>query len=284
MSIRLSEKAMLVSLNVSQWTARKKDKRATSEIHAKYSADDKSGQYNKALVAREALDNIRKLTNEAREFHYKMTLPWLDNGTRILPSAHFNDYSQEMRTFKNKFEGATRDFTTNYPQVINDAQHRLNGLFDPADYPEPDQISAKFNFDVSVLPMPDAADFRVQLQGEDLQRLQQSTQAQLDAAQTSASRDIYSRLAETVGRMAERLSGTEKKTFRNSLVENIRELVDLIPGLNVTGDQKIEDIRQEIKTRLSKHDPDTLRENQHARTETAQAAQDIMAKMTGYMG
>ncbi len=284
MSIRLSEKAMLVSLNVSQWTARKKDKRATASIHAQYQAGDDSGQYNKALVAREALDEIRKLTNEAREFHYKMTLPWLDNGTRILPSAHFNDYSQEMRTFKNKFEGATRDFTTNYPQVINDARARLNGLFDPTDYPEPDQINAKFAFDVSVLPMPDAADFRVQLQGEDLQRLQQSTQAQLDAAQTSASRDIYSRLAETVGRMAERLSGEEKKTFRNSLVENIRELVDLIPGLNVTGDQKIEELRQDIKTRLAKYDPDQLRDNAHARTETAQAAQDIMAKMSGYMG
>ena len=113
MSIRLSEKAMLVTLSISQWTARKKDKRATSEIHARYSADDKSGQYNKALIAKDRLEQIQKTATAAREEHYKLTLPWLDTGARILPSAMFDKYSQTMRDHRTKFDQAVRDFLDN---------------------------------------------------------------------------------------------------------------------------------------------------------------------------
>lgn len=284
MGIRLSEKAMLVSLSISQWTARKKDKRATSEIHDRYNADDKSGQYNKALIAKDRLETIRQTATAAREEHYKLTLPWLDTGARILPSAMFDQYSQAMRDHRARFEQAVREFLTNYEAYVHEARYRLNGLYDPADYPQPEEMAAKFSFSCDVLPLPDAADFRVQLQAEDMERLQRNTQQRIDQAQAQATQDLYGRLAEVVGRMAERLGGDEKKTFRNSLVENVRELVDLIPGLNVTQDPRIEEIRQAAADRLTKYEPDTLRENSRARQETAQAAQDIMDKMSAYMG
>jgi hypothetical protein len=73
----LSQKAVLASLSISQWAARKLDKRATEEIHARNHADPLAGRYNKLLIARESLQKVQHAANEARTFHYAMTQPRL---------------------------------------------------------------------------------------------------------------------------------------------------------------------------------------------------------------
>jgi hypothetical protein len=93
--------------------------------------------------------------------------------------------------------------------------------------------------------------------------------------------DCWTRLHGVVSSMAERLSDPEK-IFRDSLVENVVELVDLLPRLNLTGDSRLEDMRQVVAKKLTRHDPQTLRENQHVRKETAKAAEDILQAMAGY--
>jgi hypothetical protein len=49
----LSQKAVLASVSISQWSARKLDKKATEEIHARNHAEPHAGRYNKLLIARE---------------------------------------------------------------------------------------------------------------------------------------------------------------------------------------------------------------------------------------
>ena len=283
MSARLSEKAMLVSLSMSQWTARKKDARVTKEVADRYAASEKSGQYTKALIAKEHLESISKSATAARTYHYKMTLPWLDDGARILPSAHFQDYSEKMREFRTLFEDNVNAFLSNYPVLVDQTRYALNGLYNEEDYPSIEKMRRKFRFETNILPLPEVTDFRVQLQGEDIEAVKRSTENRLKAAQMQANREIYARLAEYVGRMAEKLNG-EKSVFRDTLVENLRELVELIPGLNVTDDPRIEELRQEVAEKLTQHSPQMLREHKTARRETAKAAQEIMDKMGAYFG
>ena len=106
----LSQKAVLASLSISQWSARKPDKRATEEIHARNHADPHAGRYNKLLIAKEGLQKVQHAAGEARTFHYAMTQPWLDDGARLLPSALFIDYANRIRDLKAEFEavGAQR--------------------------------------------------------------------------------------------------------------------------------------------------------------------------------
>ena len=76
----LSQKAVLASIRISQWSARKVDKNATDEIHARNHAEPHAGRYNKLLIAREGLQKVQHVAGEARTFHYGMTQPWLDDG------------------------------------------------------------------------------------------------------------------------------------------------------------------------------------------------------------
>jgi hypothetical protein len=281
MSQNLADKAMLVKLSISKWSARKHDKKVSKEVAQKYGTDQERGRYNKVLIAQEAIKKIGQAESAARTFHYDQTLPWKDDGARILPSANYLHYTQEIRRFKADFEAQVRAFIANYPDLIEDARRELNGLFDPADYPDLWKIDKKFAFEVEVDPLPTAADFRVNLQGEEVNRIKGEIEDRLGRAQADAMKDLFNRLHDVVKHMAEKLAD-KSAIFRDTLVTNIQELVDLLPRLNLTGDPRLEELRRDVADRLLGYGPEDLRKNQFARQETAQAANDILAAMAGY--
>ena len=72
----ISSSAMLVQLNVSTWTARKKDKEVSKKVARDNGASDRAGNYNKNLLAGcTELDDLKKFVGNARNTHYAMTLP-----------------------------------------------------------------------------------------------------------------------------------------------------------------------------------------------------------------
>lgn len=279
----LTQKAMLVRLNISQWTARKHDKAISQEVADRHGANQDSGRYNKTLIAHDAIKKINKMVNEARGWHYKNTLPWLDDGARILPAANFDAYSQQMRDFRHKFDSIVMDFVSAYPELKNQASLSLNGMFKEEDYPPVDQIKSRYSFRVQIDPLPASQDFRVDLSDEEAKRIQAQIQERADLAQAHAMQDLWDRLYQTVSHMAEKLAKSDA-VFRNSLVENVQCLVNLLPRLNLTGDSTLEKMRQQIEDKLCAHGPDTLREDKRTRRETANEAQSILNAMAGYMG
>lgn len=279
----LSKKAMLVRLSISQWTARKYDKKVSQEVADKHHIYLDAGRYSKVLIAREEIKKIEKTANEARTFHYENTLPWRDDGARILPASNFDTYSQKMRELRSKFEHAVTLFCDNYPDLIQDARIKLNSLFNPSDYPAVNGVRRKFDFQVTIDPMPDAADFRVTLRDEDIQEIQQDIAKRMKHVQAEAMKDLWHRLHKVVSHMADRLSKTDA-VFRNSLVGNLTELVNLLPRLNLAGDVELEAMRKQVEEKLCQHDAQTLRESPKIRQETADNAHSILDAMSGYMG
>lgn len=282
MSANLTEKAMLVKLSITKWSARKYDKKVSGEVAHQYGTDQDRGRYNKVLVAVEAVKKVCQAESAARTFHYENTLPWKDDGARILPAANFNHYSAEMRKLKGDFQAAAMDFCGSYPELMDQARRDLNGLFDPADYPGAEKIARKFSFEVEVDPLPTGADFRVDLQAGEVDRIKADIERRLEQAQATAMSDCFNRLYDVVRKAAEKL--TDKTAiFRDSLITNIQDLVDLLPRLNLTGDSRLEDLRREVADKLLGYDPEHLRKNAFARQETADAANDILAAMAGYV-
>lgn len=72
----LTEKAMLVRLSISQWTARKYDKKISREVASLHNTSSDAGRYNKVLIAKQAIEAIQKIVSESRTYHYINTLAW----------------------------------------------------------------------------------------------------------------------------------------------------------------------------------------------------------------
>src|SRR5262245_14735489 len=106
----LSRKAMLVSVNISMWTARKFDKRVTQEVNEQHGACEDAGRYNKLLIEAEHMERLNEMVRKARLLHYKLTRPWADEGMRILPSVHYTEFTNQFREIKRDFAKAADDF------------------------------------------------------------------------------------------------------------------------------------------------------------------------------
>ena len=289
----LSRKAVLVSVNISQWTARKLDKRVTDEVNAKHNASKDAGRYNKLLIAAEHLAELTAMVSKARALHYKMTQPWADEGPRILPNALYAKFSDEFRTMKREFAVAADAFCRSYPQFVEERKRALNGLFNAADYPAAEDIRSKFNLDLTVLPFPDAADFRSELDDDTVAEIKASLEITTSNVIDNAMKHTVEQIVATVGHMAKKLAefkpsnGKGEKAegiFRDSLVENVRELAELLPAFNLTGDPVIAEVAKRIKSELCVEDAADLRENDQARAAVQKSADEIVAAVSGLFG
>ena len=277
----LRDEAMIVRLSISQWTARRFDKRVSQKIAADYAVYAEVGRYNNVLIAKEAIQIITQAVSAIRSFHYDNTLPWDDGGGRILPSKNFLTYSKEMRKFKQRFDDAVVEFIGNYDEYRDEARKRLNGMFREADYPGRREIGRKFGFSTDIDPVPSAEDFRVTLQSKDATRIKKQLEARINKRVVEATKDLFIRLSEVVERFAEKLADKDA-IFRDSLVENVVELVNLLPKLNVANDSELEKLRKEVQKKVCAFEPDTLRKDDKVRSKAADDAQAILAKMNGY--
>ena len=288
----LSSRAMLAGVKISIWSARKLDKKVTRETNDAHGASADAGRYNKALLATDALSKIVAASSAARAYHYERTLPWLDDGARILPALAYETYATKLREIRGDFDSAVRAFVEDYPGFVADARARLNGMFNADDYPTADQIAGKFGFDVRILPVPDARDFRVDIgdaQGAEIRReVEKATREALDRA----TRDAWERITAVVGAMVEKLNAYKPAKrqgdkvmgiFRDSLVENVRDLVAILPSLNLTGNARLASICDRMGAELCAHDADALRDSDNFRTATAEAAESILAEVRDFL-
>ena len=285
--MNLTEKAMLVRQRIKTWSGRKIDKQITNDVIDQHHASPDSGRWNKVLVAKDALETVNKTVSEARAHHYQHTLIWEDGGTRILPAAAYFDYMDGQRDLQSGFETAAAEFARNYPQYIADARQNLNSMFNPCDYPPVHDILGRFAFATIVSPLPDKDDFRVTLADAERDRIQAEIEDRNNQILADATAECWQRLHDCVQKMAERLSDSDNR-FRDTLVTNLRELVDLLPKLNLANDPRLERMRQDIAGRLCQNDPATLRPasrafNSAARARQSRDAEQILAEMTGYV-
>jgi len=277
-------RAVLVSLSIGTWSARKYDRAATAQLIAHYAATRDAARVNKALLPADA-PAYKAITQAATAFraaHYSKTLAWADEGGwRLLPTAQYLDYTQWFRNAQRQWEQLKDALEAEYPQLAADAPARLNGLYREADYPTTADVLSRFSLGVQFGPVPAAGDIRVDLGADQIATIAASITDRVEAATRIAMRDAWGRLHEVVAHMAERLSDP-KAIFRDSLVSNAVEVCDALQRLNITGDPQLEAMRARVAAELTAHTPDTLRDAPIARQDTARKADAIMAAMGAF--
>src|ERR1700757_3921924 len=124
----ITERAMLAAVHISIWTAVKHDRKVSRQVADEHGAPETAGRYNKKLLSGAArLDDLRSFAGQIRQNFYKITLPWSDEGYRLLPAHFYFDWTAQMRQFEGPFEGKVEDFLALYPSYIEQVCPELNG-------------------------------------------------------------------------------------------------------------------------------------------------------------
>ena len=283
-SISIASSAMLVELSISAWTARKLDKKVSTQVDLDKQTKTRAGNYNKNLLAGTGfLDTINKYAASARHWHSTQTLPWSDNGLRLLPMSNFLAYKENLVTLEKNYQALVDKFIIAYPNLVSAAAFQLGDLFDRSEYPEPETVARKFKFRVNYLPVPMAGDFRVDINEEAKAEIIMSCEGLYKERLDNAMKDAWTRLHDCLLRMSERLADNEngdRKRIHDTLVENAVELTSLLKHFNLTGDSNMETARTELENAIKNHDADDLRESHMAREAVKTKVDAILSKFS----
>lgn len=288
---KLAERAVLMRLSVGLPGKSRKDRSLTESVKGEHSLGKDAGSWVKQRWPKWALEPIEKLVTEARAYHAAVTLPF-DAGIGILPAALIMDHGDRMRQFKGQFDNLiTAHFIARYDEMIAWAQKEHNGTFDATDYPSVTEILDSFYFRTEPLPVPDASHFANAMQsllGVDAE----SVNIRVQDAMEEAQKELLKRMVEPLRAMVEKLNESPKidaKTglpkadiiFRDSLVDNIREIAALVPKLNIGGDPTLDQFAKEMED-LTAPGADAVREDKQTREQVKAKAKTLFDKLSGY--
>ncbi len=279
---KITEKAVLVSLRISQFTGSKKDQKITKEVANNHNAQEDAGSYNKRLISKEAVGAIQTIAGKARVFHYENTLPWSDEGSRLLPTRRYMTYVSEIKQLEFEFNSKVDEVVEKYDEIIEEAKQRRGDMFDINEYPSKEELRKKYGFKFNIYPVPDSNDFRISLSQHEIDKMKEEMEDNMRQIQTNATKDIWKRLYDVVDHMAKTMKN-EDKQFQKSTVDNIKELCEILPDLNITEDIMLEEMRKEIVESLTKVEPDVLRTDKVLRKDIGEQASEICRKMEAYL-
>jgi hypothetical protein len=281
--MKLSDRAILVQLNISTWSANKLDKEISAETNAIKGVQHSAGRYHKSLLPMcDLLEDIKKKASLVRGKFYENTLPWGVKGIQILPTANYLAFMTDFRKERSEYESLVTRFVPEYPQLVMDAQRFLGSAYKAADYPEAFEIADKFKMDMQVMPVPNN-DFRIDIADEELARIHDEVEARVKQAAKGAMMDVWQRLYDKVQHLAEKLNDPSA-IFRDTTVSHLVDLCEILPRLNVMDDPNLEAMRQEVESRLANYNPDTLRADTRVRQSVAADANEIAKRMAVFMG
>ena len=279
---KLSSSALIVNLSLSVWTGRKLDKRVSEEVDQQNSTKTRAGNYHKNLLAGSGkLTEITKVANAIRSWLYGVTQPWGDNGDRILNMAYFLEFKDRLTDYEQQFGLSVNSFLNDYDTQVAAAAFQLGDLFNREDYPTRETIEAKFGFRYSMIPLPQAGDFRVDIGEDGLKQLQAQYESVLQQRVTGAMTEAWERLHDCLSRMSERLEDSEdgkRKIFRDSLVENAIEICGLLKSFNITNDTRMDEMRKQLEDAMRGVDAEALRDSDSLREQTKRKVDSILSK------
>jgi hypothetical protein len=275
LNMGLAQKAMLVDLHVSRWSGFKTDAKASKQLVKDANAEDGSATVSKRIVPRETFSDIITAYNALDKHMKKHTLPWSDNGQRIMTRNMFELFMQGYGELERNFNAAVKEFIeVKYPPVRDKASFRLGDLFVASDYPTVDELREKFRVDLDIDGITEPDDFRVALPDQELNKLKSSLEESINRRLESAMQDVWLRIAALLEHYIEKMDDSEA-IFRDSTVNNLVELMNILPGLNVTGDPKLKEIRQRIMGTIGSYQPNDLRKGSDLRAAAAKEAREI---------
>lgn len=279
----IATECMVVSLSISRWYGFARDAQLGRDVATSHNADNDTTNVSKRLMPATALKDVNSSLTAIRSHFYESTLPWRDKGDRLLTRKMYMDFVEKHEDLKRKAVVAIEKFITEvYPRELDRAEFRMGDMFNPGDYPSQAELWDMYKVRLDFEPVGDASDFRVDMDQRHVDSIRESIERGVNERIASAMREVWGRLAKTLKHFHDRMADTDA-TFKKATVDNLREIAEILPKLNVLDDPDLEAIRQDIEQHLVDHDAADLRKDSVKRQEVTTEAKRIMDTMDGFM-
>jgi len=183
-----------------------------------------------------------------------------------------------MGTLQNEFATLVTTFLDAYDWEISQAQLKLGSLFNADEYPTRESLESKFKFRFTAMPMADAGDWRLDIGNEAQAVMKSQYETFYNEQLTRAMGDVWKRAHDALTKMSERLDYADhetKKVFRDSLVGNVHDIVEMMGTCNLTNDPVMAEAERKLSVALRGVTPEALREDAYLRAETRRQVEEV---------
>ena len=274
----LREKAITVRVRRSMYTPTKYDRAATAAAEAALGTA-KTGRYTKKLLRTcKELRDCQHAFQDVYNYAVQNTLPWMDEGVRVLPNGNYIEFAAEIGRLRNVAMQKVQALATVWDTADMADKGFLGGMWALSDYPTKAEMVAKWDISIMFAPVPVSDDFRIDMDEADKQLLDNA----INEVESKATDYLLKQILEPVVAMADKLSipiGDEGAIFRDSLVGNLQDVCKRARKLNINNDERVDEIAGEIEKALENITAQTLRESDYVRDTTAKRMDEISKKL-----
>lgn len=270
----LREKALTVRLSRTMFQAEKSDTRVAQATELQWKAE-KAGRYTKRLLRDcEEFCNARAAFTDIHRYVMKYTLPWMDDGIRLLPSEKYLDFANGLSELKEIALRKVQELADVWDDAVLKDKERLGDMWNPDDYPTKEDMVTMWDVKVAFLPIPAVDDFRVDLSDSD----KNAFESAIKEAEENANTDLLARILAPVAHMVEKLSDP-KARFHDTLLGNVKDVCTIAKDLNLNNDARITEIVASIEDKLQGVKTDELRQDSLVRFATAEDMKEVQSKL-----
>lgn len=158
-------------------------------------------------------------------------------------------------------------FMADYPSAVGRAQAKLGSLFDREDYPPAEKVRAAFGMKWKFLEFATPRSLRT-ISGDIYQREVEKAQRDVQRATKEIEALLIGETQKLTEHLIERLTlkaDGSKKTFRDTLVTNVKEFIQTFNPRNITDSRQLAALVEKMGKALDGVDPETLRDDDIAR-------------------
>jgi len=292
--VDIRQRACLVRISTKLMGVEKKDNPATDKLVTLMGCSDGAAKAVKSLINpnNQAYKDIKIVRGLLRNTHIDLTGCWQDDGFRIIGTKRFASYERIMDDLVARFWAKVDVFVEAWDDVLAEAKKDLGDMFNEADYPNKADVRACFSIEREVEVIPDRTNTILDLDQARVEKLQADAIDKDRKRMVTLTEETHQRVAEELEGMLKALrefggeiEGTKRtRTFRNSLIDRMAGLADVLPGLNLTNDPKQDKLARKL-AKLTVHDPKDLREEgvegDKLRKDVADEAEEMLDALGG---
>jgi hypothetical protein len=283
--ISLATSGMIVNVEVNVWSATKQDQTISKEVTTAHNADDKAARVVKHLLAGDPTH--KKLLNHRQTIYNwvkKRTYDW-SGSNRYLPVSMLQKFKSEFSALENEYEILKQEFVAKYPDIVAGMAFKQGSMFDANEYPSADQVASKFRIKLFVHPVPEN-DFRVAIANDIKEELEKHYASEANSKVEEIMRDATERLVEFIKRIAHACREVEaegdgkvrRPKVYEGTIDGAKEMCELLKEFNLTGDSRLEDMRQDLLATLNDVTAKDIRESDATRSHVKSEMDKIMNK------
>ena len=285
----LAKNAMLISANVINGglLGERRDATATELVENTFFVTQRRTKTSKWLIDRKH-KSVRRCVASAqriREIIWHHTMPWGHDKMRLVPVKIHAELAGKLETAIADLKDAWDEFIIAYPSLVAASERELGGLFDRSQYPSADRARTLFKVSINYWPLPDPGQFLAEIAKDAADEAKAAIGLEIETRLLEGSQDMLRRARETIETMVSKLEkyvpvfeGKVEGVFRDSLIDNVRDMAGLIEKLNLTDNREINEIATKM-LRLSAHSAQALRDRTSLRVNAVQSGKELLAKL-----